>query len=109
MSRVKRSKTEPETPTRRLSLPISWSLVPKHPLFDVEEQPRNSSFSIQLPRIKRVSLTEMEKDILNERILRMKKLSYDPIGCSRSMKLEKVLLRKKINRPKAMFNSEIPE
>ena len=58
MSRIKRSKTEPETPTRRLSLPISWSLVPKQPLFDVEEPPRNSSFSIQLPRIKRVSLTE---------------------------------------------------
>lgn len=51
----------------------------------------------------------MEKDILNERILRMKRLGYDPTGCSRSMKLEKVLLRKKINRPKAMFNSEIPE
>lgn len=44
--------------SRRLSLPISWSLVPKHPLFEVDEAPRNSSFSIQLPRIKRVSLTE---------------------------------------------------
>jgi hypothetical protein len=38
----------------------------------------------------------------------MKKLGYDPIGCSRSLKLEKVLLRKKINRPKAAFNDFFP-
>lgn len=47
--------------------------------------------------------------MVNAKILRMKKLSYDPIGCSRSLKLEKVLLRKKINRPKAIFADFSPD
>jgi hypothetical protein len=110
MSRVLRIKTEPEPQSRRHSLPISWSLAPKVTASDFPESPvRNSSFSIQLPKLRRVSLTETEKDVVNAKILRMKKLSYDPIGCSRSLKLEKVLLRKKINRPKAVFNDFFPE
>lgn len=88
MSRALRIKTEPETQTRRLSLPLSWSLVPKFSPSDSQDSPiRNSSYSIQLPKLRRVSLTETEKDVVNAKILRMKKLSYDPIGCSRSLKL----------------------
>lgn len=110
MSRVLRIKTEPEPQSRRNSLPISWSLVPRATASGFPESPiRNTSFSIQLPKLRRVSLTETEKDVVNAKILRMKKLSYDPIGCSRSLKLEKVLLRKKINRPKAGFHDFFPE
>lgn len=110
MSRVLRIKTEPEPQPRRHSMPLSWSLVPKTMLSDSQESPvRNSSFSIQLPKLRRVSLTETEKDVVNAKILRMKKIGYDPIGCSRSLKLEKVLLRKKINRPRAAFLDFSPE
>lgn len=99
-----RSKTEPTEEARRLSLPISWSLAtPHHGSSLGKDAPHSSSFSIQLPKIRRVALTETEKDAVSEKILKMRKMGYDPVGCSKSQKLEKILLRKKINRPKAIF------
>jgi hypothetical protein len=53
---------------------------------------------LRLPKIKHVDLTEAEKEVVNMRVIRMKKMGYDPIGCSKSIRLEKVRLRKKLTK-----------
>jgi hypothetical protein len=65
----------------------------------------NKSMSVKLPKIRKtINLSDVEKDIVNEKILNMKKFNYDPIGCSKSMKLEKVRLRNKIMRYSNIFD-----
>jgi hypothetical protein len=100
MSKIYRSKTVPAVETSQEGLPISWSLVTRQPSpEDGRTASLEGSRTVKLPKIKRVGLNEAEKDIINEKILKMKRMSYDPKGCSKSLRLEKVLLRKKKNRP----------
>ena len=43
-------------------------------------------------------MSDVEKEMVNLRVIHMKKMSYDPIGCSKSIRLEKVRLRKKLSK-----------
>jgi hypothetical protein len=67
------------------------------------------SLDLKLPKIKTFELNDIQKDQVNFRVLRMKRITYDPIRCSKSIKLDKVLLRKKINRPIARYQTDKTE
>jgi hypothetical protein len=63
------------------------------------ERPRGGS--LVLPRIirpRQEKLSEEEISKVGERVLKLQKMWYGPKGCSKSINLEKVLLKKKINR-----------
>jgi hypothetical protein len=65
------------------------------------EKIRNRSNSIILPRIgqpKSQKLSEEELERVGERVLKLQKMWYGPIGCSKSVMLQKVLMLKKVNR-----------
>jgi hypothetical protein len=57
--------------------------------------------SLILPRIvklKQGKLSEEEISKVGQRVIMMQKMRYGPMGCSKSINMEKVLLKKKINR-----------
>ena len=92
MNKAKRSKTEPASPEMS---PLTWSLVSTI----LRESPeRGSSVSVTLPPVERPQLNEEEKETVNLRVLKMMRNGYNPIGCSKSIKLERVRLRKKMNQ-----------
>ena len=41
-------------------------------------------------------MNDRQKELVSLKVIQMKRMGYDPIGCSRSIRLEKVRLRKKL-------------
>lgn len=73
----------------------SPNISPPHAQHDSELHIRKSA--IKLPKIK-TRLNEEEVAQIGKRVLDLRKLHYGPKGCSRSVVMDKVLLRKKINQ-----------
>jgi hypothetical protein len=96
MTNYRRFKTEPQLDFAPRTLNVSLVVSPSE-FFSVRHEIDNEkikrsinskSLNLKLPKIRgAANLSDVEKDLVNDRILNIKKLNYDPIGCSKSSKL----------------------
>ena len=47
----------------------------------------NASGEVRFPKLKKVELNDRQKELVSLKVIEMKKMGYDPIGCSRSIRL----------------------
>ena len=85
MFRQNRSKTEGIQDKLELGERSSWSLIGRS-----KSTPKNrgdGDTEFKLPKLKKIQLSQKQKQFVNLRVIQMKRMGYDPIGCSKSIKL----------------------